>query len=319
MKNRITDILGIEFPLIQGPMRLITLGETAAIISNSGGFGQIAASGLSTDKLRSEVKKASELTNKPFGINIPIYRPNAYDVLEIAIETGLKAITTCAGNPAKLIGRIKEAGLKVFHKASTVEMAKKAEACGVDGIIATGFEAGGHVGREWVTNFCLVPQLVDTVKIPVVSAGGVADARGLLAAFALGAEGVEIGTVILSTRECQVPDFFKQLIIDAGSDSTVLLGKKTMPMRVLRNKAAELIGGPDKLKEDRKLDSQGDKKYIAEEGVDADSAIMPCGQISGLIREIKSMGEMLPEMMEKAQILSLQLQDVFQDKNDPAE
>lgn len=315
MKNRITDILGIDYPLIQGPMRLITLGDMAAAVSNSGGFGQIAASGLSTDRLRSELKKANELTNRPFGINIPIYRPNAYDALEIAIDTGLKAITTCAGNPAKLIGRIKEAGLKVFHKASTVEMAKKAEACGVDGIIATGFEAGGHVGREWVTNFCLIPQLSDALKIPVVSAGGVADARGLLAAFALGAEGVEIGTVILSTRECHVPDFFKQLIIDAGSDSTVLLGKKAMPMRVLKNKAVEMIGSPDKSKEDRELDSQSDKKYIAESDVDADSAIMPCGQVSGLIREIKSVTELMPEMINKARVLSLQLQDTFQEKD----
>lgn len=316
MKNRVTEILGIDLPLIQGPMRLITLGEMAAAVSNSGGFGQIAASGLSTDRLRSELKKANALTNKPFGVNIPIYRPNAYDALEIAIETGLKAVTTCAGDPAKLIKRIKEAGLKVFHKAATVKMAKKAESAGVDGIIATGFEAGGHVGREWVTNFCLIPQLADALKIPVVSAGGVADARGLLAAFALGAEGVEMGTVILSTSDCHVPEFFKQLILDAGSDSTMLLGKKAMPMRVLRNKAVESIGGPDKSEEDRKLDSQGDKKYIAEEGVDADSAIMPCGQISGLIRDIKSVKELLPEMMEKAQVLSSQLLDVFKNKND---
>ena len=148
MNNRITKILGTQYPLILGPMRLITLGGMAALVSNSGGFGQIAASGADSEMLKAEIKNAKKLTDKPFGINMPLYRPNAFEALEIAIEMGIKTVTTSAGNPAKIIGRIKEAGLKVLHKVSTVKMALKAQEAGVDGVIATGFEAGGHVGRD---------------------------------------------------------------------------------------------------------------------------------------------------------------------------
>ena len=182
MKNRVTEILGTRYPLILGPMRLITLGEMAAAVSNSGGFGQIGASGASAELLRGEIEKARNLTGSPFGINIPVYRPNAFEALEIAIEMGIKTITSSAGNPAKIIGRVKEAGLKVLHKVSSVKMALKAQEAGVDGVIATGFEAGGHVGRESVTTLCLVPQLVEALDIPVVAAGGIGDGRGLLAA-----------------------------------------------------------------------------------------------------------------------------------------
>ena len=304
-------MLGIALPIIQGPMRLITLAEMAAAVSESGGFGQIAASGMTSDRLRSEVKKTRELTNRPFGINIPIYRPNARDALEIAVESGLRTVTTCAGDPSVLMDQARQAGLQVLHKVSTVAMARKAEAAGVDGIIATGFEAGGHVGRDWVTTFCLIPQLADALSIPVVAAGGVADGRGLLAAMALGAEGVEIGTALLTSRECRVPEFFKKLILDAQSNATVLLGKREMPMRVLCNRAAERIGGPDRDREDRELRRSADSRYIMEGGVDAETAIMPCGQVSGLIRESTDIAGLLSAMMTDAQRLSRRLPEVF--------
>ena len=208
MYNRITKILGTKFPLIQGPMRQLTMGEMAAAVSNCGGFGQIAASGASGEQLRSEIIRAQSLTDKPFGINIPIFRPNAFEALEIAIESGIKTITTSAGNPTKLIDRIKEANLRVLHKVSTLDMALKAESLGVDAVIAMGYEAGGHIGREDTTTFCLVPQLANSLKIPVVAAGGIGDARGLVAALALGAEGVEVGTRLVATQECPAPDFF---------------------------------------------------------------------------------------------------------------
>ncbi|MFH1505197.1 MAG: nitronate monooxygenase family protein, partial [Candidatus Omnitrophota bacterium] len=202
--------------------------------------------------------------------------------------------------------RIKEAGLKVLHKVSTVNMALKAQEAGVDAVIATGYEAGGHIGRDEMTTFCLVPQLVDVLDIPVVAAGGIGDARGLVAAFALGAEGVEMGTRFVATRECPAPDYFKQSIVDAGDGATVTLGKK-MPMRVLRNKKTESIGNPEK-GEDAKGGEGEDGSYV--QG-DADTAIMPSGQVVGQIRDIKAIAEVFPEMIREAEALSTRLQAFF--------
>ena len=260
--NRITEILGSSYPIIQGAMRMITLGEMAAAVSNCGGFGQIAASGLSNDKLRAELKRARELTDRPVGVNIPIYRPNAFDALEIAIEMGVKTITTSAGNPAKMMERIREAGLRVVHKVSNESMARKAQAAGVDAVVVTGFEAGGHIGRNDVSTLCMVPQIVDALDIPVVAAGGIGDARGLVAAFALGAEGVEMGTRFLATRECSVPSFFKERVCSASSDETFILGKKEMPIRVLRNKMTEQLEKMGEAEADEFLGKSGDSTYV---------------------------------------------------------
>ncbi len=285
-KNRITEILGTTYPMLQGPMRFVTMGEVAATVSRSGGYGQIAASGISAIRLREEINKARDLTSLPFGVNIALHRSNAFEALEIAIEMGIQTITTSGGSPLKVMDRIKKAGIKVLHKVSTLEMALKAEAAGVDGVIATGYEAGGHLGRTDATTFCLVPQLVDYLKIPVVAAGGVADYRGFLAALVLGAEGVEVGTRFLATRECPVPVSVKQLVINARSESTVVINKdKTMPMRVLM-----AAGGEDREKE---------------------QAVYSCGQSAGLCMEIEGSGEIFPSMMEEAGLLSMKINKYF--------
>ncbi len=298
MNNRITEILGSRYPLILGPMRMITLGEMAATVAESGGFGQIAASGMSAEALRTEIEKAGKLTEGAFGINIPVYRPNALEAIEIAIEMGIKTITTSAGNPAKVIDRIKDAGIRVLHKVSTVGMALKAQEAGVDGVIATGFEAGGHVGRENITTFCLIPQLVDILNIPVVAAGGIGNGRGLLAALALGAEGVEVGTRFLATRECSSPDWLKESIVQAKDVSTVILGKAEMPIRVLRNKRAEWVSNPDKVSEDQQIRENGDNAYMNSGPA---KAIIPAGQVAGLIKEIKAISDIFPDMVKEAQ------------------
>lgn len=310
MNNRICEILGVTYPVILGPMRLITMGEMAAAVSESGGFGQVAASGLSSERLREELKKARDRTDRPIGVNIPLYRPNAPEALEIAIEMGVKAITTSAGNPAKFMERIKGAGLRVLHKVSTMDMALKAEAAGVDGVIATGFEAGGHIGREGVTTMCLVPQLADSLTIPVVAAGGIGDHRGMLAAFALGAEGVEIGTRFIAVRECPVPDFFKELVVRAKSDSTMLLGKGAMPIRVLKNRAAMMISNPDKAQEDKNLVASGDKSYV-QSAKDPETALMPCGQIAGVVYGISDINQVITTIMKDAASLSDKLANFF--------
>jgi enoyl-[acyl-carrier protein] reductase II len=177
MKNRITEILGSEYPIIQGAMRRISLGVLAAAVSRAGGFGIVGASGMEGNALRAEIRKARSLTGRPFGLNIPIYRPNASEALEIAVEEGLRTITTSAGDPGKVIRRVKEAGLKILHVVATVDMARKAEAAGVDGVIAVGAEGGGHVGRDEISTLVLIPQVVDAVRIPVVAAGGIGDGR----------------------------------------------------------------------------------------------------------------------------------------------
>lgn len=308
MQNRITEILGTRYPLILGPMRLITLGEMAAAVSNSGGFGQIGASGASAELLTTEIRKAKALTSRPFGVNIPIYRPNAFEALEIAIEEGVRTITTSAGDPGRMIGRIKEAGLKVLHKVSTVKMALKAQEAGVDGVIATGFEAGGHVGRENITTFCLVPLLVEALEIPVVAAGGIGDGRGLLAAFALGAEGVEMGTRFVATRECSSPDWYKESIIRARDSSTMILGE-AMPIRVLKNEKAERVAHPDKVRENNGR-TGGEESYVAG---DANEAIMPAGQVASLIKELKGISDVFPDMIKEAETIVTRLNRFFKE------
>ncbi|MBI5568708.1 MAG: nitronate monooxygenase [Desulfomonile tiedjei] len=314
MRNRITEMLGVSFPLILGPMRMITLGEMAAEVSRSGAFGQIGASGLSGERLRSELHRAGRLTDRPIGVNIPLYRPNAREALAIAIECGIKAVTTSAGDPATFIDKIKDAGLKVLHKVSSVEMARKAASAGVDGVIATGFEAGGHIGRQQTTTLCLVPQLVDVLDIPVVAAGGIADARGVLAAFALGAEGVELGTRFIATKQCPVPEYFKELVIGADSDATMLLGKEAMPIRVLKNKASARIKDTDRSKEDAKLEASGEASYV-QSGGDADTTIMPCGQIAGLVKDLKGIEELLSELSAGCRSLSRKLSLLFNEES----
>ncbi len=308
--NRITEILGSSYPIIQGAMRMITLGEMAAAVSNCGGFGQIAASGLSNDKLRAELKRARELTDRPVGVNIPIYRPNAFDALEISIEMGVKTITTSAGNPAKMMERIREAGLRVVHKVSNESMARKAQTAGVDAIVVTGFEAGGHIGRNDVSTLCIVPQLVDALDIPVVAAGGIGDARGLVAAFALGAEGVEIGTRFVATPECPVPTFFKERVCSASSDETFILGKKEMPVRVLRNKMTEQVEKMGEAEADEFLKTSGDSSYV-QEGGNRENATMPCGQSVGVVKRIESLSEVFLELGGEAEAISERLGGFF--------
>ena len=293
MNNKLIDILGSRYPIILGPMRFITFGKMAALVSMHGGFGQIAASGLTPERLREEIQEAKALTDRPFGVNFPIYRPRTDELIEVAIDEGVKVISTSAGNPKKIIDRIKGAGLMVLHKVANIDMAKKAEDAGVDGIIATGIEAGGHVGRDGATTFCLIPQLAKAVTIPVVAAGGIGDASTFKAVLAIGADGAEIGTRFLATTECPVPGYFKQMILEAKSDSTVLIGKGALPMRVLNNMAAQRVLTMDRKKEDKdKINKETDDLYV-KGGKDGQKSILPCGQVAGLIAELLTVKEVI--------------------------
>lgn len=301
-KNRITGMLGSDYPIISGPMRLITLGSMAGAVSDAGGFGIIAASGLSRDDLIREIDAARSITDRPIGVNIPVYRPNAADMLDVSIDMGVRAVYTSAGNPAKVMERIKSSGVKVIHKVSNVDMAYKAQAAGVDAVVAMGYEAGGHIGREGITTFCLIPMLARSLKIPVIASGGISDARGLLAALALGAEGVEIGTRLVATRECPVPGFFKDALCQAALNSTVVLGKEAMPIRVLKNIITSQVSHMSDSETDRAMNTHGDALYVADGG-DRDTAIMPCGQVAGLISEIAPVNDVLCGMIRETKAI----------------
>jgi enoyl-[acyl-carrier protein] reductase II len=311
MKNRITEILGSEYPIIQGAMRLITLGDMAAASSRAGAFGIIAASGLEGDRLRAEIRKARSLTGKPFGINIPIYRPNALEALEIAIEEGIKTTTTSAGDPRKVIKRVKESGMKVLQVVANVDMAKKAEDAGVDGVIAVGAEGGGHVGRDEIATMVLTPQVVKAVKIPVVAAGGIADARGWVAAFALGAEGIQMGTRFLATRECPIPDAYKQAILEAKDNSTMIAARKGYPIRVLKNQAAQKV---------REMDEKGASQNEINAYVDSlhggsdedrENKLMSAGQVAGMIQKVMTVDEVIRSMVAEAKTITQRLVKSF--------
>ena len=306
LQNHVTEILGCRYPIVLGPMRLITRGKMASAVSNSGGFGVIAASGLSPDDLRQELTIAKELTTEPIGVNIPVYRPEASNWLDVAIKMGVRTIYTSAGHPEKLMDRIKGNGLRIIHKVSSAELARKAEASGVDAVVAMGYEAGGHIGRGDLTTFCLIPQLVDVLKIPVIASGGIADARGFMAAMALGALGVEIGTRFVATKECPVPDFFKQAICNCSGDATVVIGKGAMPIRVLKNAVIERTLVMNQTEVDRQIVSQSDARYV-QEGGDKDTAVMPSGQTAGLIRSIISVEAVISEIVEGAKNIADQI------------
>jgi enoyl-[acyl-carrier protein] reductase II len=311
MKNRITEILGSEYPIIQGAMRRISLGVLAAAVSRAGGFGIIGASGMEGNALRAEIRKARSLTDRPFGLNIPIYRPNALEALEIALEEDLRTITTSAGDPGKIIRRVKEAGLSILHVVATVDMARKAEAAGVDGVIAVGAEGGGHVGRDEISTLVLIPQVVDAIRIPVVAAGGIGDGRGIAAAFALGAEGVQMGTRFLATQESPVPPVYKQAILTARDDGTMIAARKGYPIRVLKNQAALAV---------REMDEKGATQAeinafvdsLADKGKGGEvEGLMSAGQVAGLIREIKTVEEVIRAMVAEAKAVAQRLGKQF--------
>ncbi len=235
MKNRLCELLGIEYPIIQGGMAWVATAELAAAVSNGGGLGLIAAGGAPADVVRAEIKKCRELTDKPFGVNVMLMSPFAEEVMQVIIEEKPAVVATGAGNPGKYIESLKEAGIKILPVIASVAMAQKMEKHGADAVIAEGTEAGGHIGE--ITTMCLTPQVVDAVNIPVVCAGGIADKRGAVAAFALGADGIQVGTRFICSDECIAHENYKQAVIKAKDRDAVVTGRSSgAPVRALKNK-----------------------------------------------------------------------------------
>ncbi len=235
MKTKITDLLGIKYPIIQGGMAWVATAELAAAVSNAGGLGLIAAGGATADIVREEIKKARTLTDKPFGVNVMMMSPYAEDIMNMLLEEKPAVVATGAGNPSKYIPSLKEAGIKVIPVVASVAVAVKMERAGADAIVAEGTEAGGHIGE--LTTMALVPQIVDAVSIPVVAAGGIADSRGTLAAFALGAEGIQVGTRFICATECKAHQNYKEAVLKAKDRDAVVTGRSSKaPVRALKNK-----------------------------------------------------------------------------------
>ncbi len=299
--TRICDLLGMEYPILQGGMAWVSTAELAAAVSEAGGLGIIACGNHPPDFLREQVRKAKELTAKAFGVNVLLLSPYVDDIFKIIIDEKVPVVTTGAGNPGKYLPPLKEAGTKVIPVVASVALAKRLEKQGVDALIAEGMEAGGHIGET--TTMALVPQVSDAVQIPVIAAGGIADGRGLLAALTLGAEGIQMGTRFVCASECTVHQSWKEAIVKAADRGTVVTGRPTgHPVRIIKNKLARQFEQLEKesapMEEYDKLGT-GRLEAAAVDG-DTDYGSVMAGQISGLVSDIKPVSEIIQQVMAEA-------------------
>ena len=295
---KINELLGTEFPIIQGGMANIATGAFAAAVSNAGALGLIGSGGMDAETLRKEIRIAKAATDKPFGVNLMLMNPHIDELAKVVVEEGVKVVTTGAGNPGKYVPAWKEAGIKVFPVVAAPILAKRLERYGIDGFIAEGTESGGHVGE--MTTMALVPQVVDAVSAPVIAAGGIADGRQMAAAYALGACGVQVGTCLLVSEECPIHENYKKALIKAGANDTVVTGRTTgAPVRVLKNKMARQYLEMEKenmpLAEREKL-TLGSLRRAVFDG-DLDTGSFMSGQVAGMLTKIKPLRQIFEEMM----------------------
>ncbi|MDD7576885.1 MAG: nitronate monooxygenase, partial [Sodaliphilus sp.] len=288
--NRITELFGIQYPVIAGGMVWCSGWRLAAAVSNAGGLGLLGAGSMHPETLIEHIDKMNAATNKPWGINIPLMYPEIDRLIEIIIDKGVKIVFTSAGSPKKYTARFHEAGIKVAHVVSSSKFAKKCEEAGVDAVVAEGFEAGGHNGREETTTLALIPQVRDAISLPLIAAGGIGSGKAMLAAMALGAEGVQIGTLFAVSEESSASDAFKQLCVDLGEDGTMLALKKISPTRLIKNelfaKIAEAESRGAEADELRELLGRAASKRGIFEG-DLEHGELEIGQIASTIKEVK--------------------------------
>lgn len=296
--KKLNEILGTEFPIIQGGMANIATGAFAAAVSNAGAMGLVGAGGMDAQALRAEIRAAKAATDKPFGVNLMLMNPHIDELARVVVEEGVRFVTTGAGNPGKYIPAWKAAGIQVFPVVAAPVLAQRLERYGVDGFIAEGTESGGHVGE--MTTMALVPQVVDAVSVPVVAAGGIADGRQMAAAFALGACGVQVGTCLLASEECPIHENYKKAVVKAKANDTVVTGRTAgAPVRVLKNKMSQsylrLEKNSPPLEELEKL-TLGSLRRAVFDG-DLDTGSFMAGQVAGMIHEIKPLRQIFEELM----------------------
>ena len=304
MKTRVTELLGIEYPIIQGGMAWVAEHTLAAAVSNSGGLGIIAAANAPYEYVKEEIRKTRELTDKPFGVNIMLLSPSAEDIARLVIEEKIPVVTTGAGNPGPYMKQWKEAGIKVIPVVASVALARMMEKGGADAVIAEGCESGGHIGEA--TTMALVPQVVDAVKIPVIAAGGICDGRGFTAARMLGAEGVQMGTRFLVSEECVIHPDYKEKVLKAKDIDSVVTGRSPgHPVRSLRNQMTreylklEKEGGSF---EQLEMMTLGSLRRAVQEG-DTKMGTMMAGQCAGLVSKKQTCREMITEIITEAEAL----------------
>ncbi len=302
----IFEKLGLKYPIIQGAMANISTHKLAAAVSNAGGLGVIAAGGWNADKLREEIRLCKELTDKPFAVNVMLMSPFVDDIATMVVEEGVQVLTTGAGNPGKFVSMWKEAGIIVIPVIPSVALAKRVAKAGVDALIVEGTEAGGHIGE--ISTMSLVPQVVDAVELEVIAAGGIADARGVVAAFALGAIGVQAGTVFLASEECPIHENYKNAIVKAKDTSTIVTGRITgAPVRVIKNKMArEYIRIANEGIELEKLEelTLGSLRKAVLDG-DTNGGSLMAGQIAGMVKSVRPVSEILESMFDIGSVVSM--------------
>ena len=304
METKITELLGIKYPIIQGGMAWVAEYHLAAAVSEAGGLGIIGAGGAPASFVREQIQKVKEITNKPFGVNIMLMNPEADQIAQVVVVEGVKVVTTGAGNPGKYMAMWKEAGIKVIPVVASAALAKMMERAGADAVVAEGMESGGHIGEA--TTMTLVPQVVDAVSIPVIAAGGIADGRGFAAAMMLGAQAVQMGTRFIVARESIVHDNYKQKVIAAKDIDTAVTGRSTgHPIRCIRNKTTREYLKLEKegasFEELEKLTLGGLRKAVVEGDV-IEGSVM-AGQIAGLVKKEQTCAEMIQEIMAQAEEL----------------
>lgn len=304
MKTEVTELLGIEYPIIQGGMAWVAEYHLAAAVSEAGGLGIIGASSAPADWVREQVREAKKLTDKPFGVNIMLLNPNADEVAKVIVEEGVQVVTTGAGNPEKYMEMWKAAGVKVIPVVASVAQAVRMERCGADAVVCEGCEAGGHIGES--TTMVLVPQVADAVSIPVIAAGGIADGRGVAAAFMLGAKAVQVGTHFVVTEESQVHENYKERILKAKDIDTKVTGRTTgHPVRTLRNQMTreylkkEAAGASF---EELELMTLGGLRKAVVEG-DVTTGSVMAGQSAGMVKEKMTCAQLIQKLNNEAEYL----------------
>ncbi len=301
LSTRVSRLLGIDQPIIQGGMAWTATAELAAAVSEGGGLGLIGAGHMPTEILRDEIRRAKTLTDRPFGVNLMLLTPHIDDLVQMVLDEGVAAVTTGAGNPGKYMTALKDRGIKVLTVVPSVALAKRMESIGADGVIGEGMEAGGHIGE--LTTMVLTPQLVDAVDIPVIAAGGIADGRGVAAAFALGAEGVQVGTRFMCAQECTIHPDVKDRIVRACDRDTVVTGYSTgHPVRVLKNKLSRMLEELDRDNRPDELEALGSGKLaLAMREGDIDMGSVMAGQVAAMVCKVQPAAEIIAEMMTEAE------------------
>jgi len=309
-KTAVCDLFGIKYPVVQGGMAHVATAELVSAVSNAGGLGIIGAGAAEADWVREQIHLTRQQTDKPFGVNILLISPHAARVIDVVLEEKVAVVTTGAGNPGPYISRFKEAGIKVMPVVASVALARRLERAGADAFVAEGMESGGEIGQ--ITTMALVPQVVDRVKVPVVAAGGIADGRGLVAALALGAQGIQMGTRFVASDECIAHPAYKQAVLNASDRSTAVSGQSTgYPMRALENKLIREFWEKEKSGisiEDLMELGVGKVRLGLIDG-DLENGTLLAGQIAGMIKEIKPVKVIIEEMVTEAEAIMGQLEN----------